>query len=137
MNVWHDSLLRDDDNLKLTTPVIDDLQTMKVQELMILGCREWDVELISDMFLEKNIKVILSIPLREDLSPDVWVWNHSKNCIYSIKSGYWVAVQLSSIACNPGNSDSWRKLWKLQIPPKLKIFLWRAARSCLPNRANL
>lgn len=35
------------------------------------------------------------------------------------------------------NDPIWSRLWKLQIPPKAKIFLWRATWDILPHGANL
>lgn len=31
----------------------------------------------------------------------------------------------------------WKDLWKLQVPNKVKVFLWRAVRGCLPTRLRL
>lgn len=33
--------------------------------------------------------------------------------------------------------DEWMQLWKLKIPPKIKHFLWRILRGCLPLRTQL
>lgn len=39
----------------------------------------------------------------------------------------------------PGRSDlqavekEWLAIWKLKIPPKIRVFLWRLARSSLPS----
>jgi hypothetical protein len=31
-------------------------------------------------------------------------------------------------------SGNWMKIWNMKIPQKVKVFLWRAARGCLPTR---
>ena len=31
----------------------------------------------------------------------------------------------------------WRRLWKMKVPNKIKIFLWRACSKALPTRCNL
>lgn len=31
----------------------------------------------------------------------------------------------------------WMRIWKLPIPQKVKLLLWRVARRCLPTRCNL
>lgn len=35
------------------------------------------------------------------------------------------------------NSGFWRNFWQLKIPPKVKMFLWRALTNCLPTLTNL
>jgi len=32
---------------------------------------------------------------------------------------------------------NWKSIWNLKVPPKLKHFLWRVTRGCLPTRTNL
>jgi len=32
---------------------------------------------------------------------------------------------------------SWNLIWKLKIPPKVKQFIWRICRNCLPTRVRL
>ena len=35
-------------------------------------------------------------------------------------------------------SGDWNSIWKLNVPaPRVKMFLWRACRGCLPTRVNL
>jgi hypothetical protein len=31
----------------------------------------------------------------------------------------------------------WNSIWKLKLPPKIKNFLWRVCRACLPTRVIL
>lgn len=35
------------------------------------------------------------------------------------------------------NSKVWNGIWKLQVPNKVKHFIWRASGECLPMRYNL
>ena len=41
-----------------------------------------------------------------------------------------------SSSCTKENTI-WRKIWKLNIPPKIKHFLWRALINSLPTKLNL
>ncbi|KAK3229388.1 hypothetical protein Dsin_001269 [Dipteronia sinensis] len=41
-------------------------------------------------------------------------------------------------ASNPSKEYSWWKsLWKLNIPPKVKIFIWQACLNAIPSKENL
>lgn len=31
----------------------------------------------------------------------------------------------------------WSTLWSIRAPPKIKFFIWRLLRGCLPTRSNL
>lgn len=137
VSVWHDAWLREEDSFEIQTPVLAYCEDMKVQDLMIPGCREWDVELISEYFNDRDARAIVSIPLREDGSDDVRIWHYSKDGVYTVKTGYRVALEVSRQNDDLGVPGDWRKLWKLKIPPKVKAFLRRATRNCLPTRDNL
>lgn len=54
----------------------------KVFSLMITGERQWDIELINDMFNERDANLILSIPLGEEIE-DNWYWRHEKMGVFS------------------------------------------------------
>jgi len=32
---------------------------------------------------------------------------------------------------------NWKMLWNMKIPLRMKVFLWRAERGCLPTRQRL
>ncbi|KAK6125469.1 hypothetical protein DH2020_040802 [Rehmannia glutinosa] len=53
-------------------------------------------------------------------------------CQYTVRSGYKILVK-SIIDEQLGIEWSWGKIWKLKIPAKVKFFLWRACRNCLPT----
>ena len=40
-------------------------------------------------------------------------------------------------ASGVGRRQVWKKLWKLQVPGKIKIFGWRALHGLIPGRAIL
>ncbi|KAM6546525.1 hypothetical protein CsatB_027261 [Cannabis sativa] len=57
--------------------------------------------------------------------------------IFSVKSAY---KHLQSAHGNWSIMDdvsSWIKLWKLEVPPKVLHFLWRAISGCLPTKVQL
>lgn len=56
----------------------------------------------------------------------------SKNGLYNVRTGYWLSMSTHPVlATTPHNDDIWKKIWKLQWPPKLKHLLWRACKNSL------
>lgn len=79
------------------------------------------------------MNLILSIPLGDD-DNDNWYWRCEKMGLYSVKSAYLLLQDSGRSIPGDNNSGFWRKLWNLKIPSKVKNFLWRAARNCLPTK---
>ena len=61
-------------------------------------------------------------------------WHFEHSGIFSVKSSYKLALNLSTLATHASSSDNknrrclWQHIWKSDIPPKVKIFAWRLAR---------
>ncbi|KAK3193470.1 hypothetical protein Dsin_024780 [Dipteronia sinensis] len=88
---------------------------------------------------EADVSAILSISIGRHRWPDSLQWHFDQNGSYSTKSGYWLGCPLRSAAGSSdsslffNNSSSWStSLWKLQIPYKVKIFVWKACNNLLP-----
>lgn len=73
VNVWNDPWLRDICNFLINTPPISDCEFMKVSDLMIPGRKEWDYELLMELFNERDVYEISNIPLSVGAFKDVWV----------------------------------------------------------------
>lgn len=110
---------------------------MKVADLIDRNSGSWDREKVEELFSERDAQAILRIRIPQISVVDRLAWVHNKNGQYSVKSGY--RLWQDSNIQNLPNEDSrgWRKIWTLQIPSKVKFFLWRVCRSNIPVRANL
>ena len=63
---------------------------------------------------------ILHIPTGFDgCGEDIQIWAHTSNGSFSVKLAYNIFFDGYDQANSP-----WKLIWKLQIPPKLKTFLW-------------
>lgn len=85
-----------------------------------------------------DVDRILSVPLSMNVTADkrVWVGNH--DCIFKVKEAYKVAMSVNQYASSSSGADPmWKRLWRLNIPPKAKIFLWRAVWDIIPHNGNL
>ncbi|KAL5857645.1 hypothetical protein ACOSQ3_005103 [Xanthoceras sorbifolium] len=58
---------------------------------------------------------------------------------FTVKLGYWLAEERGDAGCSTSlvNQQWWRYFWLLQLPSKVKIFLWRACHNILPTATNL
>ncbi|XP_073147449.1 uncharacterized protein [Henckelia pumila] len=64
------------------------------------------------------------------------MWGAERNEVYSVKSGYKL-LQLSRGWIPQNLGINWLYLWRLNIPPKVKNFIWRVLSDCLPTRVAL
>lgn len=67
----------------------------------------------------------------------------NKNGSFTVKSTYYVAAKIIEKGeheegiSNSSTLPIWRKIWQLKVPPKVKIFVWRACMNGLPTTYNL
>jgi hypothetical protein len=88
---------------------------------------------------------ILEIPLNNQGFDDFIAWSFNKNGRYSVQSGYYLQWRHSfggrgGELALPGSSainPIWKILWRLKLPSKIKIFLWRFLHGIIPVKSTL
>ncbi|KAK0603914.1 hypothetical protein LWI29_010068 [Acer saccharum] len=71
---------------------------------------------------------------------DCRIWRYDKCGVFTVKSRYWVGRNLCAEQCQSSSNDMkdwWKKMWKIEIPLKIKIFIWKACFDWIPTRGNL
>jgi hypothetical protein len=117
----------------------------KVVDLINPITEQWDAELVLDLFGEEDAKHILEIPLRSGIE-DQLAWHYDLKGMFSVKTAYHLGVSIrdtqqgrdassSSLVASP--NSPWKQIWKLKLPAKIKLFLWRLAHNSLPTRMNI
>ncbi|XP_030478238.1 uncharacterized protein LOC115695301 [Cannabis sativa] len=91
-----------------------------VNSLIEVDKLEWDNEILSDVFNDRDQSLIWQIPLSTGSEVDSWYWWKENNGFFTVKSAYGLQQQLFSRPGFASSSDFWRKLWKLKLPPKVK-----------------
>ncbi|XP_043815337.1 uncharacterized protein LOC122724442 [Manihot esculenta] len=109
-------------------------EAMRVCDLFVEGELRWDVEKLMNIFSVADMRAILTIPLPLFPKPDKLIWHLHKKGVYSVKSAYFCALELSGRTGVLGYNDGWNRLWSLDVPPKVRDFLWRTCRGVLPTR---
>jgi hypothetical protein len=105
----------------------------------------WNVELVNKTFTALEAEEILKIKPGVSLSHDVTAWAFEKNGFYSVRSAYRLlkesqmadAMASSSEAGASGDGRAWSLLWKLDAPPKVRVFWWRVLHDALPSKVKL
>ena len=79
----------------------------KVSELIDHDTRMWKGELISEIFLKDEARMIKSIPLSPFSAEDRLIWHGTKNGIFLVRSAYF--LEMDKMASQRGSSSNSRK----------------------------
>uniref|UniRef100_A0A803QAH8 Reverse transcriptase domain-containing protein n=1 Tax=Cannabis sativa TaxID=3483 RepID=A0A803QAH8_CANSA len=101
--------------------------------------KEWNVSKLNADFSSADVERILSLPLSHHAHSDYWVW-HATRGQYEVKSGYHVACMLADetfVSVSSPHVSWWKSFWQLKLPPKVKLFAWKAIHNALPVASEL
>ncbi|CAJ2642045.1 unnamed protein product [Trifolium pratense] len=137
INVWKQPWLRDDHQTHVTTEMITGREDMRVAGLVNNNTGMWNHDLVQQIFNERDVAAISKIPLNLLTQDDEQIWRYSKKGIYTVRSAYYQLMENIIDNNHLKEQGNWRQLWKIQVPNKVKIFMWRLLRGCLPVRSRL
>lgn len=83
---------------------------------------------------------ILNTPFALNSTADHLIWKLSPDGAYSVSQGYQVLLssqEASSSIQTPNHTVDWVWLWKLNLPPKFILFLWKVIHAAIPTTAIL
>ncbi|RHN55891.1 putative RNA-directed DNA polymerase [Medicago truncatula] len=137
INVWSMPWIRNLPTLKPSTPPLLHHADLTVSYLLNSDGNSWNIPIVQSLFNSVDAEAIVSMPLFPRTATDQRIWKATANGSYTVKSAYRLCSDLIT-AINPIQHDyRWNSIWNLQIPPRVRAFLWRLAQHCLPTRANL
>lgn len=103
-------------------PIPEDLRDLAVASV-VQDSTGWDVDFLKEYFNESTVSTITTSPLPEpSLGEDGWYWLPEKNDNSSVRSAYRTIRQHKEEVV-PGD---WMKLWRSNVPEKVKMFEWLA-----------
>jgi hypothetical protein len=85
--------------------------------------------------VEEVLKLCLS-----DRNPDDHIaWHYERSGIITVKSAYKLAKQseqemVGSTSRSNGGRSLYNEIWKANVPPKVRIFVWRLAQDGLATQ---
>jgi hypothetical protein len=110
---------------------------LKVSDLLVPNSKQWHTENIYLLFDNVSAQHICRTPLYASVQQDIPTWKLEKNGIYSVRSAYRNIMDRSNIVQQHGIAERWNQVWRCKLPPRIKNFVWRVARGCLPSRVRL
>ena len=109
INVWTVPWLRDDRNFWVQTTQSAELEGLRVGDLMILGTLEWDVDMLEELFVARDVAEIKCIPLSQFFDAYRHIWHFTNSREYTIKTGYHALTQLLGVHSQLSQDGEWRK----------------------------
>lgn len=97
----------------------------------------WDVNRVQQDFHRDDAQLILQTNIPQKEVKDRIAWVHTNTGTYTVKSGYQFWSQLNMTHTAETDAKGWNKLWNLNVPHKIRTFLWRFCTNNVPVRKLL
>ncbi|KAF5481359.1 hypothetical protein F2P56_002016 [Juglans regia] len=140
IRIWGQKWLQTPSSYCVQSPCSILNEEAKVSELISEG--KWNKQLIERIFTQEEVEQICSIPISRLNSEDKMIWGGTKKGQFSVSSAYQMEMNkkeaLKGESSRGREGDArWQEVWGLNIPGKVKIFMWRAMKELLATRVNL
>ncbi|MBA0672530.1 hypothetical protein Goklo_023939, partial [Gossypium klotzschianum] len=140
ISIWEDSWIPGIDRAeRQSSSHIGEIQL--VSDLIDNSNRKWREDLIFNTFQVETAQKILQMPLAETEHEDIQVWKGELSGEFFVRSAYKL---LQEATLNPTDyllqtesKNFYRKLWGLQLLPKITMTIWRISWDYIPNFVNL
>jgi ribonuclease HI len=131
--------------LKTFFPPVGQSLYTKVYELIDPISGQWDEELLRSILNPVDVGRVLQIPLNTQGFHDFIAWNYTKNGRFTVRSAYYLqwkhqfGPSAGQLALPGGSATNpvWKIIWKLKVPAKVKIFIWRSLHGIIPVKCVL
>ena len=142
IDIYKDNWLPRKGSAKIVSPHRPELDGAQVTALINPSTHSWDQNMVDQNFLLFEANRIKAIPLCWMDRCDRIIWPDSPDGNYLVKVGYQKLCEEvdanNASTSNPTQQKSfWKKVWKLQVPNKIKNFLRRVCSNALPTKENL
>jgi ribonuclease HI len=143
VNIWTDPWIPRNNLRRVITPRRGSL-LQKVADLINPVTGLWDEVLVRDIFWEEDANIILAMPLYEGM--DDWpAWHPDPKGFFSVKSAYALGTRVrdnlncvdASTSISMPTSFEWKKIWRMNVANKVKVFVWQLAHNSLQVKQNI
>jgi ribonuclease HI len=139
IRVWDDPWIPGNPNMK---PLYRDpeAEVTMVSEFINeeQGC--WDKKKLEENIIGPDVATVTAIPIGR-FTEDYWAWTQEKSGTFSVRSCYRLlsaSRRMIDVSSSHGAAlPIWKKLWRLDVPPKVRTFWWRVINEFVPCRQIL
>lgn len=114
---------------------------MPISQLMTGNPKRWNLEILENYVNQEDIPLNQSLAISHDYHRDKYCWNYTKNGMFTVKLGYWVAMNFLRVEAQEVQETSITKLqtfaWKIKAPSKTRHFIWQTISRQLAVTNNL
>jgi hypothetical protein len=144
INIWEDHWISNNKSRKFFSRKGQSI-LRTVDELINPITDEWDEDIIRENLLAIDAEKILRIPLTDSLNDDFVAWNNTKTYTFTVRLAYYTEwehqfgnrIRIADGHGGARNNPLWEKVWELEVPSKIRIFIWRSLHGVVPGRSIL
>lgn len=140
IRIWSDPWLPSKFLPYISSPIPSGWEDARVSSLFDSFQQVWNSATLQQLFNPRDAELIHSISLSNRPVEGVLIWPFTSTGSYSVKSGYKFLYKSHSLDNNdyqPADNTLWKKIWVIQVQPKVRNFLWRALKNFIPTKFNL
>lgn len=113
------------------SPQLGQLNDSRVSSLIDKDTKWWNMDLLMELFLKDERKIIQKIPIILTNQPDIQIWKGTAKGQFSVCSAYHMAKEkensfMAKCSSWVGDSSLWIEIWRLNIQNASKNVMWRA-----------
>ena len=115
-----------------------------IVDLLENQTKSWNCDLVRELYHPSIAKEILQIPIpKTQGNDDKLIWKRSTSGEYKVNMAYNLIHQNESHSCTtPQNTSTlapsvWSFFWKVKLPLKILLFIWKLLHNSLPTFENL
>ena len=141
MSIWNDAWLPSLAHPRVLSDIVPGFENGRVSDLINPLTRTWDHNLVHGLLSPDEADLVLSIPLSRIPVEDKIIWPFTPSGKYTVNSGSKFLTK-SNFVQNPSanqqrQSGIWNQVWGLNVPNKVRHFIWRMCKEAIPSKHNL
>ena len=144
--IWGDNWIPRTERLRPVAALVSDTPELVAELIDPTSC-QWNMAELERVFLPMDVQAIRAIPISTSSQTDFWAWHHEKSGNFTVRSAYRMMVTTKKVREDwlegrPSTSSNraekaWSQLWKIKVPSKVRVFVWRLAQHSFPSGSEM